>query len=99
MFIAYNRKKTKAYLICTKARSGDFLADVVFWHLPKAKTNGEEIYHNGVYTGFITDVISLEKILEYAEHYNIECEEIALVTEVASTRITTKYVTTNGWTI
>jgi len=37
--------------------------------------------------------------LEYAEHYNIECEEIALVTEVASTRITTKYVTTNGWTI
>jgi len=99
MFIAYNRKKTKAYLICTKSRSRDFLSDIVFWHLPKAETNGEEIYLKGVYIGFITDVISLEKILEYADHYNIGYEEIALVTEVASTRITTKYVTTNGWTI
>ena len=98
MFIAYNKNKTKACLICTRARNRDFLADLVFYFLPKAKTSGEDVYVDGLYIGCVTDLISLEKILEYADHYNIEYEEVPLIKETAKTKITPQYVITNGWT-
>jgi len=97
MFIVTNQSCTKAYLVQTKCSSRDIWSELVFFFMKKNKCIRGEVYNNGKYVGFVTELISLEQLLEYLVKKKIEFTEVEII-EAVVRKPTIRY-STNSWNV